>query len=97
VVYAAPDERPAEGDPVLINLLGRGWAAWTQLAHSPRPNNPVQRSHQARLARLRFLAPDIVTAILEGRQPVELTARSLLRMGALPIEWQAQREALGFA
>ena len=44
-----------------------------------------------------FLAPDIVDAILAGRQPVELTARRLRHMGSLPMDWQAQRELLGFA
>jgi len=37
-----------------------------------------------------------VTAILEGRQPVELTARSLLRVADMPIAWNEQERALGF-
>lgn len=36
-------------------------------------------------------------AIIEGRQPVELTARSLLRSGELPIDWNDQRKVLEFA
>jgi len=57
----------------------------------------VERSHLVRLARLRFLAPDITLAIFEGRQPVELTARALLRRGELPVDWADQRKVLGFA
>ena len=97
LVYAAPDIRPANRDPHLIDLIRRAWAAWKKLATEPRSANPVERSHLVRLARLRFLAPDITLAIIEGRQPVELTARTLLRCGELPVDWVDQRKALGFA
>ncbi len=50
----------------------------------------------SRVMRLGLLAPDIVEAILDGRQPVELTAASLKRIGELPNSWRAQRKALGF-
>jgi hypothetical protein len=83
-------------DPHLISLVHRGWAAWKKLTTEQRSANPVERSHLVRLARLRFLAPDITMAIIEGRQPVELTARKLLRSGELPIDWNEQRKALGF-
>jgi hypothetical protein len=42
-----------------------------------------------------FLAPDIVEAILHGRQPIELTPRQLLRIGTLPHGWDDQRRRLG--
>ena len=41
-----------------------------------------------------FVAPDIVEAILDGRQPLDLTFRRLTRR--LPLSWAAQREQLGF-
>jgi hypothetical protein len=41
-------------------------------------------------------APDIVEAILAGRQPIELTAERFRRIGALPLEWDRQRRLLGF-
>ncbi len=96
LVYTAPDAQSASKDQSLIDLVRRGWAAWHQLATGPRSDNPVERSHLVRLARLRFLAPDITTAILEGRQPIELTARALLRCSELPAGWDDQRRALGF-
>ncbi len=96
LVYTAPDAQPACKDQNLIDLVRRGWGAWQQLVTGPRSDNPVERSHLVRLARLRFRAPDITTAILEGRQPVELTARTLLRCSELPIDWDDQRRALGF-
>ena len=41
------------------------------------------------------MAPDVVAAILEGQQPVELTATSLRRMEQFPSDWIAQHAALG--
>lgn len=51
----------------------------------------------AQLARLGGLAPDIVTAILEGRQPANLTRTRLARTKALPLYWNEQRRMFGFA
>jgi site-specific DNA recombinase len=50
----------------------------------------------SRILPLAFLAPDIAEAILDGRQPPELTAARLKRMRDLPLEWQQQRRYLGF-
>lgn len=50
-----------------------------------------------RLIRLAFLAPDIVAAIVEGRQPTDLTATRLSRWKNLPLGWAEQRRDLGFA
>ena len=53
--------------------------------------------YAARLIRLNYLAPDIVAAILDGKQPVDLTANKLMADTRLPLDWRAQRAALGFA
>jgi site-specific DNA recombinase len=47
-----------------------------------------------RLIRLAFLAPDIVESIVEGRQPITLTAEALTRRIELPLSWCSQRTAL---
>ena len=47
--------------------------------------------------RLRWLAPDITTAIVNGRQPPQLNAKRLMRLTArLPADWSEQRALLGF-
>ena len=57
----------------------------------------VSRSYFTRLVRLSYLAPDLIQAILEGRQPRDLTAQKLLEHSRLPLAWHDQRAALGFA
>src|SRR4029453_15967150 len=54
-------------------------------------------SYATRLFRLTLLAPDIVSAILSGKQPPDLTARRLLNNMRLPLDWNEQRRSLGFA
>jgi site-specific DNA recombinase len=53
----------------------------------------VMPSYVRRILRCAFLAPDLVEAILDGRQPPELTLNQLCKN--LPVDWGAQREALG--
>ena len=52
----------------------------------------ISSSYVTRLLRLAFLAPDIVTAILNGRHPPQLTANRLMDDTRLPLNWLAQRE-----
>jgi site-specific DNA recombinase len=57
----------------------------------------VSPSYFTRLVRLSYLAPDITQAILDGRQPRDLTADKLLAHSRLPFTWREQRRMLGFA
>lgn len=96
-VPLSPDARPANRDGRLIQLLASSRAAYDALLAGEGADRPSRRSHLVRLTRLAFLAPEIVVSILEGRQPVELTSRSLLRIADLPLLWSEQRRILGFA
>jgi site-specific DNA recombinase len=60
--------------------------------------NGVGKQYVSRLIRLAFLAPEMVERIVAGRQPPELTAQAL-RSGRfdIPVDWAAQKRALGFA
>jgi hypothetical protein len=46
------------------------------------------------LLRVAFLAPEIVEAIIDGRQPPDLTLGSLT--GVLPMSWQQQAKLISF-
>ncbi len=50
--------------------------------------------HVRRLLRFTYLAPDIVEAIVEGRQPRILTVKLLLK--GIPLNWVDQRASFGF-
>ncbi|MEL6418669.1 MAG: hypothetical protein AAFQ55_08600 [Pseudomonadota bacterium] len=50
----------------------------------------------SRIVPLVWLAPDIATAILEGRQPLYLNSKSLRSLSELPLDWEEQRQILGF-
>ena len=49
----------------------------------------VDATYVSRVLRLTLLAPEIVEAILDGRQPAELQLDDLLE--GFPLEWEGQR------
>jgi hypothetical protein len=49
----------------------------------------IDKSYVSRTLRLMLLAPDIVEAILDGRQPQSLLLDDL--EGGFPVEWELQR------
>ena len=52
-------------------------------------------AYVCRMLPLTCLAPDVVEAILDGRQPKGLRLAELL--GNSPLVWTAQRESVGFS
>jgi len=51
----------------------------------------VSQSYVSRVLRLTLLAPDLIEAILDGRQPDGMRLESLLV--GFPVEWGAQHDA----
>lgn len=99
----ASSDRPVRRDPALIKLVIKGWQARRHFETS-RESSLKARAHEfgasqqyyAVLLRLGYLAPDIVGAILDGRQPNALNRERLARISALPHDWAEQRSLLGF-
>ena len=94
---------PATRDEKLVALIAEAHAARNLLLANPAQsiasiaaNHGRCRTRLGKLAALGCLAPDIVTAIVEGRQPALLTARTLQKID-LPLAWPDQRALLGFA
>jgi hypothetical protein len=100
VAAHAPAANP---DPVLIKALVKAHRWFNMLKGGEVESisdlarvEDVQRTYPSRIIPLAFLAPDIAEAILEGRQPVDLSLDRLLETMPLPLGWNAQRETLGF-
>ena len=92
-------ERPSNQ---LIRLLKSAAEAEVRLLADPRRDLRAHAkalkltpSKYSRLLRLNYLAPDIKAAILDGRQPADLTERTLL-YAPLPADWHQQRALFGF-
>jgi site-specific DNA recombinase len=65
--------------------------------HDIAREEQVTAAYVYTLLRLPWLAPDITTAIVNGRQPPQLNAKKLMRLTAhLPADWAEQRVLLGF-
>jgi hypothetical protein len=97
------DARGSEVNPVLAKIVHLSLQLRDQLLTGQdvgiaelAASAGVSGSHFTRVLRLGFLAPDILDAIANGRQPVGLTATKLLHDTRLPLDWSEQRKVLGF-
>ncbi len=88
-----PGESPSESS--LIQALARAWRWQEQLESGELTSitelaeaNGVDTSLARRVLRLTSLAPQLVEAIVDGRQPEGLTLRQLAR--GIPLSWDEQ-------
>jgi len=93
-----------EPDRSLLRLLAQAHRYRERLLRGDKPTIAEMASEMAvsptyftRILRLAFHSPDITTAIIEGRQPIELSAIRLAGIADLPNDWKEQRRVLGFA
>lgn len=99
LALAPGEDAGGERDPVLLRLVAHARAAQL-MVESGKPHPLVAhygKRHFWQLLRIAWLAPDIISAIVEGRQPPDLTGRKLLRAANIPLDWAGQRQLLGFA
>jgi hypothetical protein len=86
-------------DSTLVKALGRAhrwkrllengtYASISELANAEK----IDRGYLGRILQLALLAPEIVEAILDGRQPPELGLPRLMK--PFPVTWSEQRDAL---
>jgi hypothetical protein len=102
LVENSDDQTPA--DPSLLRIIARAHHIQARLIHNTKltmhdiaREERVSAAYIYSLLRLPWLAPDITTAIINGRKPPQLTARALMRLTPrLPAGWAEQRKLLGF-
>ena len=89
---------PTRADPALVKALARAfryqrlldegrYASISEMAAAER----IERGYLGTLMRLTLLAPDLVEAILDGRQPEGMALPVLLE--PFPVDWAEQRAA----
>ena len=91
-------------DPSLLRIIARAHDIQARLiqnakltVHDIAREERVSAAYIYTLLRLPWLAPDITTAIVNGRHPQPLNARTLMRRASrLPADWAEQRTLLGF-
>lgn len=86
-------------DPALVKALARAfryqrlldegrYASISEMAEGEK----IERGYLGCLMRLTLLAPHIIEAILNGRQPQTITLPGLMQ--SFPLEWQAQHHSV---
>jgi hypothetical protein len=89
-------------DPAMVKALARGFR-WKRMLDDGRYGaiseiaaaEKIDRGYVGSILRLTLLAPDVVEAILDGRQPEGLGLPELLK--PFPLDWEQQRAKWGVA
>jgi hypothetical protein len=97
-----PPRGASAADTTLVKALARAFR-WRRQMETGRYGTinelaaaeKINSSYVSRVLRLTLLAPDIVEAILDGRQTEGMTLPGL--MEPFPVEWQGQRAEFGMS
>ena len=104
LIQGAAGSKQQEPDRSLLRLIGQA-RQFGDMFMTSRGKTIIELSLEAgvspsyftRVFRLSFLAPVIAKTILHGRQPAQLTAKTLLGCSHLERDWSRQRVQLGLA
>jgi site-specific DNA recombinase len=101
-LVVSPDSPRPQDIPPLVRAAVRAhsWREGVLAGEDPDRTVAAKRldlneEYLRRVLGCAFLAPDILEAILDGRQPADLTVKTLSRRH-LPLDWAKQRTQLGF-
>ena len=91
-------------DLPLIRTLGKGfyWQKMIDMGEAANASElacrfKLEQGWVSEVLRMTLLAPDIIRAILEGRQPRQINLHAVRgRQAEVPLEWDAQRKLFEF-
>jgi hypothetical protein len=91
---------PTRADITLVKAVARAFR-WRRMLESGRfatindlaAAEKINSSYVSRVLRLTLLAPDVVEAIMDGRQPERMNLPRLLK--PFPVTWSEQAASLG--
>ncbi len=102
VLDGPPGRSPREPDRSLLRLIAQAhryreimMTAQGKTVAELAASVGVGSSYYTRLVKLSFLSPDVIHAILRGRQRLELNAKRLARYPAVPVNWADQKTLTG--
>ena len=88
-------------DLTLVRLIVKARSWWQRLLQEHgltvtglAASEDVTQSYVTRVLRLAFLSPDVVKAIMTGRQPAWLDSGSLCRRDSISLDWDQQKHSL---
>lgn len=95
------DLAPPKPDETFVSALVKAFR-WQDMIDQGMYDSPkelarkqgIEVTHVYRIMRLTMLAPDIVDAVLHGRQPRDFMLQAVVR--GFPISWKEQRARYGF-
>lgn len=102
VVESSGSQPARQPDPALIKAVARAQRWFEDLTrghaaslHEIARAEGVSDGYVGHVLPLAFLSPEIISAILTGTQPVELTSQELIKRTDLPPLWSDQVALLG--
>lgn len=101
IVLPGQEQDNSKRDSALTKLIAQAHVWFDQLKSGTSITdiakaNALDIADVSRVLPLAFLSPDIVSDILDGTYPIDLTAEKLKRLPSLPHDWTEQKRALGF-
>ena len=103
MVIGGAHKKASHPDVALIKLIAKAHLLKTELEEGRvdsikafAAKHTIDHGDAKNMIPLSYLAPNIVEDILSGYQPADLTARRLKYLSSLPMNWQDQRQFLGF-
>jgi site-specific DNA recombinase len=97
IVLGVGDDVPRKVDPALLKVVSRAHVWFEELASGRvrslaeiARREGIAKRYVETVAHLAFVAPSMVEAICDGRQPPELNTQTLLKRVDLPLDWAKQ-------